>query len=177
WVNELAAPELGGFQGMNGLYWDEQTQTHRIDNLDYLAELVTQIIYTAGPKHAAVNYPQFPLGSYAPSVAASIYHQPPTASDSVTSPKDCLDWYLPLDVALYAVSFEYLLSGVQYDRFGFYDTDASLPYFDREDVQDLLAEFQSELANIEREVRARNRVRPMPYPFQLPSKIPNSISI
>ena len=80
-------------------------------------------------------------------------------------------------MALYAISFEYLLSGVQYDRLGYYDTDPGAPYFAQSEVQDVVAKFQAELARIELVIRERNPLRPMPYCFQLPSQIPNSISI
>ena len=86
-------------------------------------------------------------------------------------------WYPPLDVALYTFSFEYLLSSVQYDTFGHYEHNPRDPYFGDARVQPLVADFQGELAAIEKEIRQRNRTRPMPYPFQLPSMIPNSISI
>jgi len=177
WVNELTDPQCGAFQGMNGLVWDKQRKRWRIDSFEYLTELVAQVLYTAGPKHAAVNYPQYPLGSYAPSVAASVYAEPPSKSQTLSTPEQCLPWYLPLDVALYAISFEYLLSGVQYDRLGYYDTDPGAPYFAQSEVQDVVAKFQAELARIELVIRERNPLRPMPYCFQLPSQIPNSISI
>jgi arachidonate 15-lipoxygenase len=177
WVNELVSPQCGDFHGMNGLIWDTRKKTFTIESLDYLTDLVAQIVYTAAPKHAAVNYPQYPLGSYAPSVAASIYAPPPTFSQTLTKAEHCLPWYLPLDVALYAISFEYLLSGVQYDRLGHYDSDPGAPYFDDPAVRDIVALFQADLAQIETVIRARNQLRPMPYPFQLPSQIPNSISI
>lgn len=177
WINELVDPRCGAFQGMNGLVWNEGEKRWSIADLEYLTEIVAQIVYTAGPKHASVNYPQYPLGSYAPSVAASVYAPPPTRGQEITKPEDCLPWYLPLDVALYAISFEYLLSGVQYDRLGHYDVVPGTPYFEDDRVHDVVAEFQSELAQIEVVIRARNARRPMSYPFQLPSNIPNSISI
>lgn len=177
WVNELAAPQYGGFQGMNGLIWNAEQERWTINSFDYLVELVAQIVYTAGPKHAAVNYPQYPLGSYAPSVAASVYAAPPTKSQNLSTPADCLPWYLPLDVALYTISFEYLLSGVQFDRLGHYDSAPREPYFTDPTVGEVVAAFQADLARIETVIRSRNRQRPVPYSFQLPSQIPNSISI
>ena len=43
--------------------------------------------------------------------------------------------------------------------------------------QPLFADFQEQLALIEIEIRWLNKTRPMPYPFQLRSMIPNSFSI
>ena len=139
--------------------------------------MVAQIIYTAGPQHAAVNYAQYPLMSYMPAVAGTIYAPMPTRSTPLASEQDCLPWFPPLDVGLYTLSFEFLLSGVQYDKLGHYEDNPRAPYFDDPAVQSLVADLQDELALAEIEIRRRNRDRPLPYPFQLPSQVPNSISI
>jgi len=177
WINELASPQYANIQGISGLVWNEEKQSWGITSLKRLTEIVAQIIYTAGPKHAAVNYPQYPLGAYAPSVAAAVYDEPPTKSQELAKPEQCLKWFLPLDVALYALSFEYLLSGMQYDKLGQYDSDLLVPYFEDGVVRDLVAAFQAKLASVEMTIRKSNHERPLPYPYQLPSLIPNSISI
>ncbi len=177
-VFELTAPQYCGFKGLGGLTASgDPERPWRIDNLDYLIEMVALIIYTAGPQHASVNYAQFPLMSYVPSVGGSLYQPSPTRSTTLNSAQDCIPWYPPLDVALYGLSFEYLLSAVQYDTFGRYEHNPRDPYFTDTRVQPLVADFQDALALIEIEIRKRNHERPMPYPFQLPSQIPNSISI
>jgi arachidonate 15-lipoxygenase len=172
WVKELTTPGRCGFQGLNGLASDGTLQS-----LDYLAEMVTQILFTAGPQHAAVNYAQFELMSYMPAVAGTLYAPPPTRSQQVATAEDCLPWFPPLDVGLYTLSFEYLLTGVQYDRYGHYGDDQRLPYFSDPRVQEPVADFHEALALAEIEIRRRNRARPVPYPFLLPSLIPNSVSI
>lgn len=176
WIFELTSPLYCGFQGLNGLVPGDDGRP-RIDSLDYLIDIVAHIIYLAGPQHASVNYAQYPLMSYMPSVAGTIYKAPPTRSSAVNSIDDCMAWYPPLDVGLYTFSFEYLLSGVQYDTFGHFEHNPHAPYFTDPRVQPLVADLQEDLALIEMEIRKRNQSRPMPYPFQLPSQIPNSISI
>ena len=176
WVRELVSPLYCGFKGLNGLNHAEDGSVS-LDKLDYLIDMVAQIIYIAGPQHASVNYAQFPLMSYMPSVAGTIYQAPPTRSLSLQSPDALMAWYPPLDVALYTSSFEYLLSQVQFDTFGHYDTNNRVPYFADPRIPPLVADFQEALALIEMEIRKRNKARPMPYPFQLPSMIPNSVSI
>ncbi len=163
WIDELCSPQLGNISGL-------APPTTR----DELAQIVAQMIYIAGPQHASVNYGQYPLGSYAPSVAASVYAKAPTAEDVIT---DCMPWFLPLDVALYTISFEYLLSGVQFDVLGHYSANAQHSYFADPKAERALEAFQAALAQAEFTIRARNLARPMPYLFQLPSKVPNSISI
>jgi arachidonate 15-lipoxygenase len=178
WIHELTAPKYCGFQGLNGLVASgDPERPWRIDSLDYLIEMIALIIYTAGPQHASVNYAQYPLMSYVPSVGGSLYEPSPTRSTTLERVEDTLPWLPPLDVALYGASFEYLLSAVQYDTFGRYEHNPRDPYFTDPRVQPLVADFQDALSLIEIEIRKRNRERPMPYPFQLPSQIPNSISI
>ena len=178
WVNEMVSPNYAKVAGMRGL---KQTgnakQPYMIDDKDYLIKVIAQIIYIAGPQHASVNYAQYPLMSYMPSVAGTIYQPAPGKETDISDEKDCLAWYPPLDVSMYTFLFEYLLSGVQYDTFGHYSEDPKIPYFKDRRLADALCEFQEELASIEITIRRRNRSRPMEYPFQLPSQIPNSISI
>jgi len=177
-INELVSPAYADFKGLNGLKpTGNPSWPLRLDRLDYLIELIAQIIYTAGPQHASVNYAQYPLMSYMPSVAGTIYSAPPTRQTVLNSSADCLAWYPPLDVSLYTFSFEFLLSSVQYDTFGHYESNPRAPYFTDPRIRPLVADFQEQLALIEIEIRRRNKTRPMPYPFQLPSMIPNSISI
>lgn len=177
-IYELTAPEYCAFQGMSGLVaTGDPARPWRIESLDYLIDMVSLILYTAGPRHASVNYAQYPLMSYVPSVGGSLYRPSPTRSTELKTIDDCLPWYPPLDIALYGATFEFLLSEVQYDTFGHYEHNPRDPYFTDPRVQPIVADLQDALALIEIEIRKRNRERPMPYPYQLPSRIPNSISI
>ncbi len=178
WIHEMTSPLYAGFKGLGGLSASKDpARPLALESLDYLIQIVAQIIYIAGPQHASVNYAQYPLMSYMPSVGGTIYHAPPTKQTELKTVQDCLPWYPPLDIALYTLSFEFLLSSVQYDTFGHYETNPRKPYFTDPRVHTLMADFRDQLALIEIEIRKRNKTRPMPYPFQLPSQIPNSISI
>lgn len=178
WINEMVSPIYAGIKGMDKLKKIENPkQPYKLDSLDYLIQIVSQIIYIAGPQHASVNYAQYPLMTYTPSVAGTIYNPMPTRSQVIESEAKMIEWYPPLDVSLYSVSFEYLLSGVQFDTFGHYNSDPRLPYFNDPLVSEIVLDFQEELAQIEAIIRKRNKERPMPYLFQVPSMIPNSISI
>ncbi len=178
WIFELTAPQYCGFKGLGGLVATGDPQRPwRIESLDYLIEMISLVLYTAGPRHASVNYAQYPLMSYVPSVGGSLYRPSPTRSTELRSVDDVLPWYPPLDIALYGATFEFLLSQVQYDTFGRYEHNPRDPYFTDPRVQPIVADLQDALALVEIEIRKRNRERPIPYPFQLPSQIPNSISI
>ena len=139
--------------------------------------MVSLILYTAGPRHASVNYAQYPLMSYVPSVGGSLYQPSPTRSSVLESEQDIVAWFPPLDIALYGATFEFLLTAVQYDTFGRFEHNPRDPYYTDRRVQPIVADLQDALALIEIEIRKRNETRPIPYPFQLPSQIPNSISI
>ncbi|MEW6992692.1 lipoxygenase family protein [Colwelliaceae bacterium MEBiC 14330] len=177
-INALVSPKLANFKGLDGLTATGNIeQPYKIDSFTYLVELVSHIIYIAGPQHASVNYAQYPLMSFAPSVTGCIYKEPPGKDTEMKSEQDLLDWCPPLDIALYTLSFEYLLSGVQYDVFGKYSKNPRISYFKDPKVANAIDEFQLDLASIEVEIGKRNKLRAMPYTFQLPSMIPNSTSI
>ncbi|WP_213959786.1 lipoxygenase family protein [Variovorax sp. dw_954] len=175
WVRELGSPQYGNLPGF----------PEALNTREKLAEVVAQMIYTAGPLHASVNYGQYPFAGFAPSVAAAIYKAAPTREDSIdaidrTDPAKtvtCLDWLPPLDVALYTVSFVYLLSSIQFDVLGHYASNPQHPHFADRHAQKALEAFQATLAQAEVTIRQRNLERPIPYLFQLPSRVPNSISI
>ena len=176
WIGDLVSKKCAGVQGMNRLVkmGPADAPVYQIQSLEYLIRVITQIIYIAGPLHASVNYAQYPLLSLASSAPGGVYKAPPTRS---SGPVDPIEWLPPHDVALYQVSFVYLLAMIQYDTLGVYSTDPRTPYFADPRVADLVADFQGDLATAEIEIRKRNRTRLIPYVYQLPSMIPNSISI
>ncbi|HKP56863.1 MAG TPA: lipoxygenase family protein [Polyangiales bacterium] len=175
WINEIVSPEYAALSGFDQLRLEPDGRVV-LDKRDYLEDIVAQIIYIAGPLHASVNFAQYPLGAYAPAACGVMYKEPPTR-DKPIKDDELLSWYPPLDVALYTVSFVYLLSGVQFDRLGHYSSNPREAYFKDRRAQEYLEEFQNDLALVEHEIRRRNRQRPVAYPYQLPSQIPNSISI
>lgn len=179
WVQEVTSPQAAAFQGLSGLVYEggPNGKGTRIDSLDYLVEMVSLMVYTAGPQHANVNYAQYPMMSYLPSVAGTAYAPPPTSAPVANAEAEYLKVLAPLDVALYQLSFGYLLSSVQYDTFGTYSDNPRRPYFADEEAEKASIDFRLALNRIEAEIRKRNETRPLPYENQLPSMIPNSISI
>lgn len=174
WVRELTAPDGAAVRGMRGL--DYSGEHPRIERLSYLGDVVAMIIYTASARHASVNYAQFPLMAFPPSVSGGAYQPPPTRDDTVDEAR-VLATMPPIDVALYQASFSYLLSAVQYDKLGHYTRNERRPYFKDKRVAPAVVTFQADLAAAEAIIRKRNESRPMPYENQIPSQIPNSISI
>ncbi len=167
WVRELGSPQYGNLKGF----------PETLNTREQLVEVVAQMIYTAGPLHASVNYGQYPFAGFAPSVAAAIYKAAPTRRDQIDDEAECLAWLPPLDVALYTVSFVYLLSSIQFDVLGHYASNPQHPHFADRHAQKALEAFQAALAQAEITIHQRNLERPVPYLFQMPSRVPNSISI
>jgi arachidonate 15-lipoxygenase len=179
WVNEITSPNGAAFQGLDGLTRVKSStgESWQLDSFEYLVELVSLLVYTAGPQHANVNYAQYPMMSYLPSVSGTAYAAPPTSASVADTEAEYLKVLPPLDVSLYQLSFGYLLSGVQYDSFGSYSDNPRRPYFADERAEAAAIEFRMALCAAEAEIRKRNLSRPLPYENQLPSMIPNSISI
>lgn len=178
WVNEMVNQKCAAVKGMEGLVETGNADApYQIDSFDYLVDVVSLIIYTASAQHASVNYAQYPLMSYIPAATGTLYDTPPSRSDELNA-GDALKWLPPLDVALYQTSFAYLLTGVQFDTLGYYTDDPRTCYFQDCRVAPLVAKFQMNLNAAEIKISERNNnERPFPYIFQLPSMVPNSISI
>ncbi len=177
WVNEMVNLKYAAVKGMAGLVATGNADSpYAIHSLDYLIDVISLIIYTASAQHASVNYAQYPLMSYIPAASGTLYDTPPGASVELAQ-EDVVKWLPPLDVALYQTSFAYLLTGVQFDTLGHYSDDPRRSYFADARVAPLVAKFQMNLSKAEIEVNQRNESRPFPYIFQLPSMVPNSISI
>ncbi|OEE43192.1 arachidonate 15-lipoxygenase [Enterovibrio norvegicus] len=177
WVNELVNPKRAAVKGLEGLTaTGDDKHPVQIDDFDYLCRVVAQIIYTASAQHASVNFAQYPLMSYIPGATGTLYKPMPGSREPLRK-EDVVSWLPPLDVALYQTSFAYLLAGVQYDTLGHYTDDPRIHYFTDKRVAPILSTFHMRLNKIEIDIHQRNASRPMPYMMQLPSLIPNSISI
>ena len=167
WVDELGSAQYGNLPGF----------PTALKTKPQLVEVLAQMIYTAGPLHASVNYGQYPFAGFAPSVAAAVYKAAPKRDDRIDTETEYLNWLPPLDVALYTLSFVYLLSSIQFDALGHYASNPQYPHFAHRPAQKALEAFQAALAQAEITIHQRNLERPIPYLFQLPSRVPNSISI
>ncbi|MEM7608524.1 MAG: lipoxygenase family protein [Myxococcota bacterium] len=174
WAHEMASQDGAAVLGMDGLV--QRDGRYHLESFDYLVQVVAQIIYTASAQHASVNYAQYPLMSFLPSVSGTAYGELPSRDDEATE-ADFVAMLPPIDVALYQLSFGYLLSAVQFDRLGYYSTNPRRPYFQDPRVAPALRAFQRRLAEAEAAIRDANETRPVRYETQIPSYVPNSISI
>ncbi|MDB9316333.1 lipoxygenase family protein [Nodularia spumigena] len=141
-----------------------------IQTLDYLVDAATLIIFTASAQHAAVNFPQKDLMSYAPAFPLAGYVSASIKGE--VSEQDYLNLLPPLEQAQQQFNLLTLLGSIYYNQLGEYPKS----HFANPKVQTLLQKFQSQLQQIEITINQRNLHRPT-YEYLLPSKIPQSINI
>lgn len=168
WVRELAT--VGKVRGF-------RTITTRAQ----LADVVTMIIFTASAQHAAVNYPQADLMTYAPFSAGAMAAPPPTTSSGHVE----ADWVKMLPSVFGALAQMYflnLLGGVHYRPLGDYRGN-DFPYLPAltdprvAGPDGPLARHHASLVSVEEAIERANANRSLPYEYLLPSKIPMSTNI
>ncbi|MDR7269735.1 hypothetical protein J2X20_002364 [Pelomonas saccharophila] len=146
-----------------------------------LALVVTAIIFNASAQHAAVNFPQSSLMTYAPFYAGMGGTPAPTAVAGQTE----ASWPQMLPARLAAqeqILLFHILGGVYYRTLGEY-RDSAFPYLPVlldpaiTSPGGPLERFRAALAAVESTVRQRNLARARPYEYLLPSRIPSSTNI
>jgi arachidonate 15-lipoxygenase len=151
-----------------------------ITSRSQLVSVLTMIIFTASAQHAAVNFPQRPLMTYAPELTGAGWQNAPTKQDR-NSEQQWLKMLPPINLAQEQLSILHLLGSVHYRPLGDYRSNhfPYLEWFEDKAVikkDGPLALFQAELSKLQSVIAARNQKR-ISYEFLLPSNIPNSINI
>ncbi len=165
WAQDLVAFDGGRLQGLG------DREDGKIETLNYLVDAVTMVIFTGSAQHAAVNFPQNGVMSFAPAMPTAGY-VPAKAIRAEASQKDWLDLLPPLDQAQSQLNLLHLLGSVYFTKLGYYKDG----YFADSKVADLLMAFQNRLKDIEGVIDRRNSDRPL-YDYLKPSNIPQSINI
>ena len=163
WAAEVASPDGGAVRDF-GLTPGE------INDRTDLAEILTMVIWTAGPQHAAVNFTQLEHLSYLPANPLAGFTEEPRGREHTLD-----DWLAnlpPLDVAVQQLCLMNFLGSVRSTTLGDYEDD-----FKNTPVADGLRGFRLDLSAAEDEVTQRNRRRPHAYEYLRPSLIPNSTNI
>jgi arachidonate 15-lipoxygenase len=178
WAQELASKKGGNVKGM----------PKSIDTVQQLIEIVTTVIFTCGPQHSAVNYPQYEYMAFAANMPLAAYRDIPELTDSnileVITEKDILQLLPPYKRAADQLQILFTLSAYQYDRLGYYDKSFRELYhksfqevFEGTPIELLVQKFQQDLNMAEQKIDANNRRRPVPYLSLKPSLVLNSISM
>lgn len=170
WAADIASTDLGKLDGFSA-------PTTRAE----LVQTCTMIIFTASAQHAAVNFPQKSIMSFAPAVTGAMWEQAPSTGENATK-QEWLSLMPPEPLSLEQVSVLYLLGSIYYRPLGTY-LSPQFPY--PEWFQDPnivgpngpLARFNAALEGVEQTIAARNANRAKPYPYLLPSLIPSSTNI
>lgn len=162
WAGELASQNGGRISGMPS----------KIETNEQLIDILTNILFTCGPQHGAVNFSQYDYMTHAPNMPTAAYCPVPTKG-TVSSENDLMAFLPPRERAAKQLEIAASLGLYHYDRLGFYDKDT----FSDERVKLLVQQFQEDLAVIEEKIILRNNNRVFEYRFLKPSEILNSISI
>ncbi len=160
--------------------WAQELQTvfegkgfpGEFQTLDSLVEVVTGIIFIAGPQHSAINYAQYEYMAFAPNMPFAAYGPCPEQGQP---PQDIAQFLPPPSQAIGQFLLAHSLSAYQYDRLGEYLAgDFTAP-----EVLLLIQEFKKNLEVVEKTIDEQNTngSRPIPYPYFKPSLSLNSISI
>jgi arachidonate 15-lipoxygenase len=146
-----------------------------------LVDVLTAIIFNTSAQHAAVNFPQYSVMTYAPFSAGAGGTPAPTASAGQSE----ASWSQMLPSRLAAqeqILLFHILGGVYYRPLGEYNDNAfpHLPVLLDPAIAGPggpLERFRTALGGIENTIRQRNTTRSRPYEHLLPSRIPSSTNI
>ncbi|SMG00229.1 Arachidonate 15-lipoxygenase precursor [Burkholderia singularis] len=146
-----------------------------------LVNVLTLVIFNASAQHAAINFPQRDLCTYAPALSALLSAPAPTGTNGQS--QDSWNKMLPpMIAAIERVAIYELLGGIYYRNLGDYRSNV-FPYLPL--ITDPrvtysggpLQRFQQALQQAEATINNRNLTRATPYPYLLPSRIPASTNI
>lgn len=163
WFAELVSPDGGR---VVGLQYDGTPPS-----FSYLTDVLTMIIFTCSVQHAAVNFPQYDLMSYVPSMPLAAYAPAPTKKKGATL-ADYLAMLPKRETAVLQAQLGYMLGSLRYTTLGQYGSR----HFRDPRVQQPLEAFEKRLWTIGKTIEERNHNR-RPYPFLVPSGIPQSINV
>ena len=154
-----------------------------ITSREQLVDVLTMIIFTASAQHAAVNFPQTDLATYAPARTSLLKAPAPQSHHLETASKDSWESMLPpLLSGLTRIFILNLLGQIYHGKLGEYispDGSGSSELIDPSILQDSgpLKRFQRKLQEVEIEIDRRNQYRSQPYNYLKPSNIPPSTNI
>lgn len=156
-VADVTAPRGGNVRGL--------LAGERLDTRDELTEVLTQVVFVAGPLHALAHYASAAQLQAPEENPAFLVDNPLSAADDHAEPG-----------ALGAMHQYTRVTGTncQYDTLGDFSRH---PFGQLEDCRAMIAEFQAALRDAEEEIAARNLRRYAPFIHFLPSRISNGITV
>ncbi len=148
-----------------------------LDSVQALTTVVHRLLWTAGPQHAAVNFPQIDYTTFVPNEPGAPYYEPQDFQDGAIDGEQLLACLPGTAGTTVQVQVSYTLAGFHYD--------ALLDYADElyGDAATVCRAYFDELrGTVTTTIEQRNRTRAgqaglLPYPYFLPQNIPNSTSV
>ncbi|BAZ11140.1 arachidonate 15-lipoxygenase [Calothrix sp. NIES-4071] len=166
WFQVLRKPKSEGGFGIVSL-------PANLTNRDQLIDILTIIIFTAGPQHSAIAWTQYQYMAFIPNMPGAIYQPIPTTKGKFAD-ENSLTSFLPgIKPSLTQVQFMSLV-GTKRDPKAF--TDFGVNSFQDPQAIRVLRDFQNRLESIEKRIEAQNQRREECYPAFLPSRMSNSVS-
>jgi arachidonate 15-lipoxygenase len=165
WAREIAGEDGGSIKNFIS---ESQEISSRVELID----MVTMILFTAGPQHAAVNFPQKSDMAYLP--AAPLAGYIPEIKGYGHTEADYLAFLPPMEVACTTQMALDFLGDVYFNKLGSYALTFAL---DDESVRLAIEGFQRKLQEIELVIVQRDTERVFSYPHLRPSRIPKSINV
>lgn len=192
WVGDYVATYYIGDGDVTGDYelkaWATELATtgkvkgfRAITTRAQLVDVLTAIIFNTSAQHAAVNFPQYSVMTYAPFSAGAGGTPAPTGNAGQSE----ASWSQMLPSRLAAqeqILLFHILGGVYYRPLGEYKDNAfpHLPVLLDPAIAGPggpLERFRNALGGIENTIGQRNTTRSRPYEHLLPSRIPSSTNI
>ena len=168
WAKEIASSDGGHIKGFNA----------NISSIAELSKIIQRLLWTAGPQHAAVNFPQIDYFAFIPNLPAATYAPPPNNFKTASvDTAEVLALLPPAEQTGVQVKTTYSLAGYHYDQL--------LGYYDKLDpgARIVCKKYYDALhGGIKAEIDKRNKGREatqglLSYSFFLPGNIPNSTSV
>ena len=147
----------------------------QIGTRDQLVDIVRRIIWTAGPQHAAVNFPQIDFTTFMPNAPGSTYAEPVKSGN--VDQAALLKMLPPKEQTGVQVKTSYALAGYHYDELLKYDLGT------QDGSQAIVQKYYEQLTTeVRSQIVTRNNKRAeedglLVYPYFLPENIPNSTSV
>jgi len=144
----------------------------QLTNRDQLIDLLTQIIFTAGPQHSAIGWLQYQYMAFIPNMPGAIYQPIPTMKGIIQ--EESLTSFLPGLQPTFTQTNLMAAIGTKQDPKAF--TDFGVNSFQDLRAIGVLRGLQGRLQGLENLIEQRNKRRQECYPAFLPSRMANSTS-
>jgi arachidonate 15-lipoxygenase len=137
-----------------------------------LTDMLARVLWTATLQHACLNNAQYDHLGYAPAAPGALYREAPKPGEPLAQ-TDWMSMLPPISQALSQAALLYQLANTRMDPLGHFPPGT----FADPRVDQVVADYQGELAWADGVLAGRDRTRFLPYPWLRPSQAGNSVFI